>query len=71
MKKEDGVLFDPSVGLADFKTKKFYPQALRRVGCRDAKTGKKLVFLTNRFTVSAADIARLYKSRWQIELFTF
>lgn len=67
--KPVGVLFDQSVRLDDFKTKKFYPQALRRIGYRDAETGKKLVFLTNNFTVKAADIARLYKSRWQIELF--
>jgi hypothetical protein len=69
VKKEDGVLFDQSVRLDDFKTKKFYPQALRRIGYRDAETGKKLVFLTNNLTVPAVDIARLYKSRWQIELF--
>ena len=67
--KAEGVLFDQSVRLADFKTKPCYPQALRRIGYRDAETGHKLVFLTNHFTLPAADIARLYKSRWQIELF--
>jgi len=68
--KKNGVLFDQSVRLDDFKTKKFYPQAVRRIGYRAAETGKRLVvFLTNNFTVPAADIARLYKSRWQIELF--
>jgi IS4 transposase len=28
-----------------------------------------LIFLTNNFALSAADIARLYKYRWQVELF--
>ena len=67
--KPAGVLFDQTVRLDDFKTKRFYPAGLRRVGYRDADTGKKLVFLTNNLIVPAADIARLYKSRWQIELF--
>jgi hypothetical protein len=67
--KADGVLFDQSVRLADFKTKASYPQPLRRIGYCDADTGRKLVFLTNHGTLPAADIARLYKGRWQIELF--
>ena len=46
-----------------------YPDALRRIGYRDPVTAKSLVFLTNNFRVPALTIARLYKSRWQIELF--
>ena len=42
---------------------------LRRIGYRDPKTGKVLVFLTNNFVVPALTIAQLYKGRWQIELF--
>ena len=33
------------------------------------KTKKDLTFLTNNFLVSAETIAKLYKYRWQIELF--
>lgn len=36
---------------------------------RDAETGLYLVFLTNRFDLSAITIAAIYKQRWQIELF--
>ncbi len=44
-----------------------YPAVLRRIPYRDPLTGKKLVFLTNHFTVPALTIARLYRSRWQVE----
>jgi IS4 transposase len=42
---------------------------LRRIGHRDATTGKHYVFLTNNFKLSARTIADIYKSRWQVELF--
>ena len=42
---------------------------LRRIGYRDAETGKHYVFLTNNFDLSAKTIADIYKARWQIELF--
>ena len=42
---------------------------LRRVGYRDAKTGKFYQFLTNNFVLSAKTIAAIYKDRWQVELF--
>ena len=35
----------------------------------DPDTGKSLVFLTNNFDLPAWTIDRLYKSRWQVELF--
>lgn len=45
------------------------PIPLRRIGYRDPETGKRYSFLTNNFKLSAATIAAIYKSRWQIELF--
>ena len=42
---------------------------LRRVSYRDPQTGQVLVFLTNSVDLSAGTIARLYKDRWQVELF--
>lgn len=42
---------------------------LRRIAFRDPKTGKKLVFLTNRFDLDTATICDLYKARWNVELF--
>lgn len=42
---------------------------LRRIGYRDAETGREYFFLTNNFHLAAKTIADIYKSRWQIELF--
>ncbi|SBV92063.1 transposase [uncultured delta proteobacterium] len=42
---------------------------LRRIGYRDAETGKRYEFLTNHFRLSARTIADIYKERWKIELF--
>jgi hypothetical protein len=67
--KASGVRFDQTVVLTGFYSHQQYPDALRRVGYRDPLTSKRFVFLTNNFRVPALTIARLYKSRWQIELF--
>ena len=42
---------------------------MRRVKFKDPETKKTLVFLTNNFALPAMTIAKLYKSRWQVELF--
>jgi IS4 transposase len=46
-----------------------YLDALRKVSCVDAETGKRLVLLTNNFALPATIIAALYKQRRQVELF--
>ncbi len=35
----------------------------------DKKNDKRLTFLTNNFDLPALTIAKLYKARWQVELF--
>ena len=47
---------------------KDYPTTMRRVVVRDG-TGKRLVFLTNNFTLKPELIADLHRQRWQVELF--
>ena len=42
---------------------------LRRVKYHDKELDKRLVFLTNNFNLPALTIAKLYKQRWQVELF--
>ena len=42
---------------------------LRRIKFRDPTTDKRLIFLTNQFTLPALSIAQLYRCRWQVELF--
>lgn len=67
--KTTGLRLDQTVMLTGFYARRAYPLPLRRIGYRDPKTGKALVFLTNNFTVPALVIAQLYQRRWQIELF--
>lgn len=51
------------------KSRKLYPDKLRLVEYYDTEKDLFLVFLSNNFEVSALEIARLYKNRWQIEIF--
>jgi hypothetical protein len=67
--KKTGVQFDQTVVLTGFYSDLDYPEPLRRIGFIDAKTGKRLRFLTNNFDLSPLTIARLYRARWQVELF--
>ena len=67
--RETGVVCDQSVMLTGFYQVKDYPEKLRRVKYYDAETDKTLVFLTNNFTLPPLTIAKLYRSRWQVELF--
>ena len=64
-----GLICDQTIVLTGFYTRKGYDRPLRRVKFNDPETGKSLVFLTNNFALPALTIARLYKYRWQVELF--
>lgn len=67
--KATGLRSDQTIVLAGLKSSRLYPDPLRRVAFYDAENERRLVFLTNNFTLPALTIARLYKSRWQVELF--
>lgn len=62
------IIRDQLIRLRGPKSRKFYPDTLRRVRFVDPDTGKKLTFLTNHLTLDALTIALLYRKRWQIEL---
>ena len=67
--KSTGLRSDQKITLQGVKTALQYPEALRRITYRDAETQKRFAFLTNNWTLPALTIARLYKCRWQVELF--
>jgi hypothetical protein len=67
--KSSGVQADQIITVNGFYALKDYPEKLRRIRYFDAETKKRLVFLTNNFTLPAQVIAELYKCRWRVELF--
>lgn len=64
-----GVRSDQTVVLASISSARVYPHALRRIVFLDPVTENRLEFLTNNFDLSATDIAKIYKLRWQVELY--
>ena len=67
--KSTGVRADQIIMVTGFYTLLDYPEKLRRIRYFDVETKKRFVFLTNNFTLPAIVIAKLYKCRWQVELF--
>lgn len=67
--KSEGVHSDQIIQLSSAHALRRGAPRLRRIGYRDATTGKFYEFLTNNFHLAAATIAAIYKDRWQVELF--
>ena len=67
--KSTGLKCDQTIVLTGFYPSKDYPEQLRRIKYYDQETDNHFVFLTNNFQLSALTITKLYKCRWQIELF--
>lgn len=65
----DGLRSDQVGKLTIWKSRKSFPWPLRKVRYFDEETRRDLVFLTNHLEVPALSVARLYKLRWQVELF--
>lgn len=73
LEQNDFIVSDQIVAFVTKDAKKSYPQNLRRVRYKFKEKNEKkfryLTFLSNNLTLEALTIARLYKKRWQIELF--
>ena len=67
--KDTGLRSDQTIALNGYYASKDYPALLRRISYFDVEADKRLVFLTNNFTLPALTIVQLYKCRWQIEIF--
>jgi len=67
--RDTGLTSDQTIEFTGYYASQKCPTQLRRIGYRDMESGKHYVFITNNFKLSANTIAKIYKSRWQIELF--
>lgn len=67
--KEFGVICDQNIVLSGYKSKQAYSATIRRIKYFDEEQGRTYVFLTNNFTLTPIEIAKLYKYRGRIELF--
>ena len=64
-----GVTSDQVIEFSSSHALKRRAPRVRRVGYRDAETGRFYQFLTNNFKLAAATIAAIYKDRWRVEIF--
>ncbi len=64
-----GLRSDQTVMLHGVKAVIDYPSQLRRINYYDDDSKRQFVFITNNFIISALIIAKIYKCRWEIELF--
>lgn len=64
-----GLRSDQTVCMQGVQSSLDYPDPIRRVSYCDPESQKHFVYLSNSFVLPALTIARIYRSRWQIELF--
>lgn len=64
-----GLRCDQHIKLTGIKSKRHYPDRIRRIKYNDPDKGAALVFLTNNFDLDPLEIAQIYRNRWQIEVF--
>ena len=67
--KSTGLRCDQHIRLTGVKSRKYYPDKMRRVKYYDSKNENTSVFSTNNFELEALEITEVYRCRWQIEVF--
>ncbi|MFO8021630.1 MAG: IS4 family transposase, partial [Perlabentimonas sp.] len=67
--KEQGVLYDQIGKLETYYPKKEYLDKFRRIKYYDQEKDQIFIFLTNNTSLTALEVAMLYKKRWEVELF--
>ena len=67
--EDASILTDDCILLTGQFTHKTYPHVLRRIKFLDQTQQREFVFITNNFELTATQVAALYKSRWQVEIF--
>ena len=63
------IFLDTDIEFTVYRSRKDYPENMRLVKFYDEEQEREFVFLTNATHLTAEQVADLYKSRWQIELF--
>jgi len=66
---EKNIIADETVIFGDYSAMQKYDKKMRRIKYWDEEKKKEYIYLTNNFILTAKQIADIYKSRWQIELF--
>jgi hypothetical protein len=67
--RQTGIMCDQIVTLTNPVPRAGFPDKLRRIRYFDPQQARRLIFLTNNFTLPPLTVAHLYRSRWQVELF--
>lgn len=67
--RQEDIIIDEEVLLEDPETRKKYPEKLRRVVIYVEEEKTTIELITNNFSWTAETISKLYRSRWQIEIF--
>jgi len=67
--KTGAVRYDGIIRLRSNKGFDSYPGKIRKVNYHDEEYDRNYIFITNNFDLTAQEIADIYKSRWQVELF--
>ena len=63
------ILKDQEIVVTGYRSRQKCPRRLRRIEVWDSKKDRMIVLLTNHPDFAASTISRIYKDRWQIELF--
>jgi hypothetical protein len=67
--QRSNVRSDQVIRLTSPVTRRKYPELLRRVVVWDEENKREIVLLTNHLQFGASTIGRIYRDRWEIELF--
>ena len=63
------IIFDQTIRFTGYSTRHKYPELLRRVVVWDEENRRQIELLTNHHRFGATTIGRIYRDRWEVELF--